>query len=178
MFVKILMALAFLPVGLVVDTYNKVCKVLRDQQPCLFSQEEVYDLLRYFERQWLNNRSIPLAHWNLFEILRYRTNNNVEGWHHLFNMLLGVHPNIWKLIVGMQQQQAEFELKVQDVQAGKRVVAQRRAYRDIDKSISQFKLAFVEGRFAEPIKYIQRVSRLLYTPPWVTNVEADVPQGI
>ncbi|KAK2140357.1 hypothetical protein LSH36_1381g00007 [Paralvinella palmiformis] len=56
-------------------------------------------LLAYYRAQWLENRVCPVAFWNAFN-RTIRTNNDVEGWHHLFfNIVTNQSSlNMYKLI--------------------------------------------------------------------------------
>ena len=55
----------------------------------------------------------PIVQWNNFDRVNNdfpRTQNNIEGWHHRWNRKCGeAHPNIWKFLHVMREEQAVTE---------------------------------------------------------------------
>lgn len=48
-----------------------------------------------------------------------RTNNHLEGWHYGFNRLVTQHhPNVWRLLAALQQEQAVTDVTIQQLAAG------------------------------------------------------------
>ncbi|KRY24701.1 hypothetical protein T01_2312, partial [Trichinella spiralis] len=71
--VKVLMALAFLPVHLVPTGFEIINVGTSGQVEALF---------QYFQQEWLPATKIPL--WNIHGV-SVRTNNHLEGWHSRMN---------------------------------------------------------------------------------------------
>jgi hypothetical protein len=65
-------------------------------------------LFQYFCHEWLT--VVPPAMWNVYgESLR--TNNDCEGWHLCFNNVVNAHhPNIWRFLQCLLEEQALTEL--------------------------------------------------------------------
>jgi hypothetical protein len=83
--IRRLMALGFAPLLLVRTAFTQ----LEVQSP----NAALQPLFAYFRQQWLT--TVPPKYWNVQNI-DIRTNNDCEGWHHRFNMLVNKHhPNIW-----------------------------------------------------------------------------------
>ena len=69
MYIRKLLAIAFIPVDLIPETFGDL------KQHC---PPELQSLFEYFENYWIN--TVDHHHWNMHGIQR-RTNNNLEGWH-------------------------------------------------------------------------------------------------
>ncbi|CAF0966860.1 unnamed protein product [Didymodactylos carnosus] len=83
-----IMALPFLPINVVVNTFNE----LQDETP-LAIRKNLQPLYDYFDNYWLN--TIDLEKWNVYG-LEHRTNNICEGWHTRFSQRVQKHhPHIW-----------------------------------------------------------------------------------
>ncbi|XP_068242204.1 uncharacterized protein [Palaemon carinicauda] len=102
--VRYLPALAFVPVDMVVASFELLCN--ND----VFSPE-LQNVVDYFEDTWIgcsdrrNRRRPPryeLMMWNVYEhVLNSvpKTNYALEGWHRAFEtQVAGHHPNIWKFL--------------------------------------------------------------------------------
>src|SRR5207237_3146593 len=115
-------------------------------QSTFFEENEdlLQPLIDYFEDVWVSRArtrgrraspQYPLNHWNCFQSTGNnlpRTNNNVEGWNHRFNMLIGAeHPTIWKLIKTIQTEQGHTEFKHNQLIAGVAPRPKSRKYKDL-----------------------------------------------
>ncbi len=48
-----------------------------------------------------------------------RTNNSIEGWHHAFDLRVGItHPNTKRLIQKLRQEAADHELELEQLRLG------------------------------------------------------------
>ena len=74
-------------------------------------------LFQYFRHEWLT--VVPPAMWNVYgECLR--TNNGCEGWHLRFNNAVNTHhPNIWRFLQCLLEEQAATELMRQQMISGR-----------------------------------------------------------
>ncbi len=96
--VRVLMAIAFVPLHLVQQTYEDVI----DQMP-LNVRATLVGLLRYFEEYWM--QQIDRALWNVYGTDK-RCNNDLEGWHNRFNRLCEkLHPNIFQFCEALIKKQ-------------------------------------------------------------------------
>ena len=106
--VRLLSALAFIPVINVVETFEYLIE--NEIFP-----DELQSVVDSFEDTWIgwpyrnNCRCAPLFKhelWNCFEYVLEgmpKTNNAVAGWHNSFeNQLSACHPPIWKFIDGLR----------------------------------------------------------------------------
>ena len=87
---KLVMVLPFLPA----EWIEPVFQQLKRAAP----STSLNGLLRYIERQWINSTTFPVASWSVYK-RPFRTNNDVEGWHHKLNVGSGAAGlNMYKLI--------------------------------------------------------------------------------
>lgn len=88
MHIRILMALAFLPVPEVLESFNLLSILYTEKLCCLLP------LLKYFRSQWIP--LIPV--WNV-HAHHIRTNNDLEAWHFAMKRILKrPHPDIFTFI--------------------------------------------------------------------------------
>lgn len=98
--VRDIMSLAFVPTKLVLITYDGLISLYSNSFPRFLEIAAVLKFLNYFQRQWLNEAVI--GDWNLFERDKYRTNNNLEGFHYYLQLELGVHVKWWKFVAKLK----------------------------------------------------------------------------
>ena len=108
-FVQLIMALGFLPIAMVRNSYN----VLRHNPAQLRINVNLFRLYptlhrfcTYFEATWING-PYPINLWNVFRRANnQRTINTCEGWHHRWNRRVSVpHPNMWRFIIALQKEE-------------------------------------------------------------------------
>lgn len=141
--VRMLMALAFVPVHDVKNAFNQLiaCKFYEDNEVVLDP------LISYFEHNWIgvvtrnrNRRLKPffsLDLWNCNQAVLenlMRTNNSLEGWHNSFNNKVRVsHASMSKFITVIKYEQALTETIISQLNTGLNITAKRRkTYKDID----------------------------------------------
>ncbi len=136
---KMLMALAFVPSGGIVDAFETIQNDIPDN---------VAGLYDYFEDTWIGRparrgqRRNPLfavelwsVHDRVVEGLP-RTNNAVEGWHRAFQGTVGfVHPTVYKLIDAIRLEQSHTENVVTRINAGQVVTKKNAQYVRVDAAI-------------------------------------------
>lgn len=107
--VRQLMALGFAPLPLIRTAFTQI----EAQSPACLQP-----LFTYFRTQWLT--AVPPRMWNVHrQDPMYRTNNHLEGWHNGFNNIICQHhPNIWRLLAAMLQEQALTDVNIQQIAAG------------------------------------------------------------
>ena len=76
-FCKLIMALPFLPAEWIEPVFIQ----LKRAAPTT----TLNSLLSYIERQWIHSTTFPIASWSVYK-RPFRTNNDVEGWHHKLNV--------------------------------------------------------------------------------------------
>ena len=121
--VKMLAALAFVPVSDVISTYESLAVTFLDDE---------LPLLSYFELTWIGQevggtgRRLPpmFSHhmWNVLDRAdsgSTRTTNALESFHHSFNSLLScAHPTVWKLLESLEAQQNQTRLRMLKISRG------------------------------------------------------------
>ena len=149
-FVRILRALAFLPINQVMDTYNNGLNDLYElalQYLIYFfnpnDNEDEIDLaiarmnafMQYMEINYINDAKIPL--WNVYNLDDHRTNNDLEG-----NSRLPKRPNtnIWYFVNGIRNEQRTEDLMVAQLNRGLRFPLRRRLNREREETIRQSKI--------------------------------------
>ena len=131
---RMLCALAFVPVEGVVDAFEALC----DNEVFPFEAQDVVD---YFEDTWIGRPDrrrhrrlpkFPLDMWNVhISVLDNipKTNNNVEGWHRAFEeQMTSHHPNIWNFLKCMKNEQRLTEVKIEQYISGHAPKKGRKAY--------------------------------------------------
>ena len=145
--VKMLSALAFVPVSDVVANFESLATIfLNDELP----------LLGYFESTWIGQsvggRRLPpmFSHhmWNVLDRAgtgSTRTTNALESFHHSFNSLLScTHPAVWKLLESLEAQQNQTRSRMLRISRGdtfKASAINRKRNERIMNLISQYTLA-------------------------------------
>ena len=95
-FFRLLLALPFVRVDCVEDTYMHV---VRDAWPSGIARDhpQLMKFMEYYTDYWID--TVPLAAWNVFDMDNHRTNNHVEGMHSMYKKEFGTHSKIWDFIV-------------------------------------------------------------------------------
>ena len=80
------------------------------------------EFIAYLEYTWIGRKKVtrdgqrgrPLNRyglWSQFEAIQkdklVSTNNNLESWNRTWNQLMGMKPNVWKVVEGFKDQEAE-----------------------------------------------------------------------
>ena len=157
---KMLPALAFVPVPTVTEAFDLLCD--NDIFP-----HEAQDVVDYFEDTWIgrpnrrNGRRPPIFRhgiWNMYSRVLDnlpKTNNSVEGWHRRFETEVGAHhPNIWRFIKCLQKEQAYNEVQIEQYVAGVEPEPPRKRYLDAAKRIKRLVEAFDPDNIVEYIRGI------------------------
>lgn len=124
-----LMALPFIPLEDVVDTFDELVEEIH---------EDVIDFAEYIERTYIRGtrargrrRAVPPRFppvvWNSYNLVmddRQRTNNAVEGFHSKMNRVVGTfHANIWKFLEKLKDIQEETERNIVQRRGGHNISA-------------------------------------------------------
>lgn len=105
------MALPNLPGEHIKDAFNW----LQDKCPVTDHPEALQALLRYFNKNWILNATIPPTTWSNY-MRSVRTNNDVEGWHQRLNGSTPVaHPNLYFLVFMLQEETKELAVQIRMV---------------------------------------------------------------
>ena len=84
--------------------------------------------------------------WNVFD-KDLRTNNDLEGWHHSLNKIVGKHyPNIWYLLECLVNEQASTEVTLHQMGAGHLVARQR--FKHVQARIGRLRQRYSRGRIS------------------------------
>lgn len=106
------MALPNLPAEHIQDSF----RYLQDKFPETENPDALQKLLRYFDRNWINNSSVPPAAWSNYK-RTVRTNNDVEGWHQGLNNSTPVaHPNLYFLLYLLDEENSKLPLQIRMVE--------------------------------------------------------------
>ena len=128
--VKSLGSLSFVPPEDVVNAYETLAR-----SPFFVQHESLHPILTYFEKNWigeLNHRTgirraprFAIELWSNRESVlngEHLTTNSLEGWHRqLYGRIGATHPNIWKYLHCLKEEQALVETKIQSYLRGERV---------------------------------------------------------
>ena len=125
------------------------------------------ELILYFERTYIGRRLpggnhqdpiYPIEMWNHHhEVLQGipRTNNAVEAWHRSYNSTVGCyHPNIWRFMKALKQEQGLVELKQAKYIAGENP-SKRQKDKDNEEGLKNLILSYLHR---EPIDFIRGVA--------------------
>ena len=166
-----LTALAYVPTCDVNKAYQDLVK----SEFYSNNEEDLDNLLQYFERTWVGvlSRSekrrlqslFKIQLWNCYDAVNndtMRTNNAVEGWHHSFNGKVRVsHASFDKFLKVVIDEQGLTELLINQMDTGLNVVAKRRkAYRDVDERIKNIVDSYDYKNIIEYLKNIGSVMKI------------------
>lgn len=139
------MSLAYLPPNRVVYYYNLVCAQFQTDWPEFYAHAELVEFLEYLERQWLSGNVVDIADWNVYNDDKEHTNNHVEGWHNKFHQAMGDHPNIWRAIEVMQDEEDSFDRDLAQLVAGHTLVSENTWYKRLHTRIANLKKQYRNG---------------------------------
>ncbi len=107
MFVRKLLALAFLPINEVEAGWQELLVELGGMP--LLTRQSLHRLADYFDTQWMHG-NVALERWNMHNVQR-RTNNNIEGWHARMEKLVSKpHPNLHEFLNVLEEGAGVFRL--------------------------------------------------------------------
>ena len=137
--VRLLMALAFLPVLLVRPNFLVI-----EGSTTVQDSPKLQQLCDYYKSTWLNG-SFPVALWNVNNQI-LRTNNLVEGWHNKLNRGIGkIHPNLFEVLTYLQKEQRETELTVSRARLGAAPPTRRPKYKKLEERITNLTQQHTDG---------------------------------
>lgn len=147
--VKMLSALAFMPVQMVAETFDRIAAHLPDVIADYF--ERTY-IGRFRPHQPRQHPLFPIEFWNvrnrILEALP-RTNNSIEGWHNRFNLIVGAaHPTVFKAIEKIKAEMDLVSLELLQSDIGSEVhreMRYARADRQILNLSNRLELAHSQG---------------------------------
>ncbi len=121
-FLRFVMALAFLPNNEVKESYLVLEKYFLKMDPALDK------FFEYFQRNWIKNTQL----WNVHgETLR--TNNDIEGWHFSISRNLGKKPDIYKFISFLQDEELMSRHLISMANSGRKIKNANKKYDRIGK---------------------------------------------
>ena len=142
-YVRKIMALPFLPILLLRNSYN----LHKQRHRRLIRRFPALARLNlYVEQTWLNG-PFPLPLWNVYNRpLRLRTSDACEGWHHRWNTRVArVHPNVWYLLIALKREEVVIHRAIRNYRRNRRPQPQRRAYRLLNERIQQLKTEYTRN---------------------------------
>ena len=154
---RMIPAIAFVPVDDVVDAFEILRGYLPDQAAPILDYFEAYIGRPRPDGDGRGNPLFPIAMWNVHVRTledRPRTNNNLEGWHRRFQADIGgQHPNLWRFLDVLKREEAVTSVQIAQMVAGEQASAQRRVYRNVRQRIltivqdyaNRDRIAFLRG---------------------------------
>ena len=140
---RIIAALSFVPPKDVVNSFEELCVVIRNQY-----DGDADEVLDYFEDTYIGrfrrnaSRRPPLFHielWNMSHRTAEdlpRTNNNIEAWHNSFQANVSFpHPTYWKFLDILLREERIVRVRILQNQAGHAPVPKRSRYADCNTRI-------------------------------------------
>ena len=160
--VKCLLALAFVPVAEVIQTYENLT-----QDPTYRDLDVICDYMEdnFIGRERRGQRRqprFPIELWNQY--LRVitnlpRSNNNIEGWHNAFNNVVGfAHPTPTKLARKLQQEQHSTQLLRRQLELGVPAGKKKKMYIRINEALCTMVSDYINR---DPIVYLADIGRVL-----------------
>jgi hypothetical protein len=127
--IRMIPAIAFVPVDDVIDTFQILCQHLPDQAAPILNYFEGYIGRPRANGDGRGNPLFPIDMWNVHTRTvedRPRTNNNLEGWHRRFQSDIGgYHPNFWRFLDVLKREEAVTSVQMAQMMAGEPAPAQR-----------------------------------------------------
>ena len=129
-------------------------------------------VLDYFEDNYIGrqrrgrpraNPLFPIAIWNMVDRTEDdlpRTNNNIEGWHHRFNLNVdGKHPTLWKFIESLRREESVVRAEVAQLLGG-HPHTQKKKYADCATRIKNIVMAY-PVRQVNILHYLRSIAHYL-----------------
>ena len=131
--VKMLVALAFMPLGDVINAFETLVAEMPEQlDPIIDYFENNY--IGVVHRRGRRPPRFPLQLWNVKDRIEEeipRTNNHVEAYHrHLQAAILAFHPNIWTFLQVLKKEEALRRVEMIQMEAGEVPPPQKLRYRE------------------------------------------------
>jgi len=159
------MALAFLPINMVTETFHLLGEnMFYAVQGDNLEQLPALDLLlEYIEDTWMEADKIPL--WNVNvpnqanndDAAVHRTNNDLEGYHLRLLFKFDRKPNFWKFIQLLQQEQLTQDHQFNLIDEGGKMRPRGRIYRQNEANIRIAKID-LQNQVITPLEFLNRVS--------------------
>jgi len=138
-FCRKLMALPFLPATWIVPVFNQLKE--------LDVSTELQELMTYISGQWIQSQIFPVTSWSVFQ-WPFRTNNDVEGWHHKLNQQAnGAALNMYDLITRLHEEAKDVELLCHFLEEGQITRVQRKKFVHLHERIQELWDQFQAGAF-------------------------------
>ena len=131
------MALPYLPTEWIEPIFQQIAvKELNAKLRCLVD---------YIDRQWIHHRTFTTNSWTIYK-RPFRTNNDVEGWHHRFNLASNnTGLNLYKLIQLLNEEAQDVALSCQLLSNGIILRRQRKAHANLHHRIHKAWDEFATG---------------------------------
>ncbi|KAJ8301011.1 hypothetical protein KUTeg_022530 [Tegillarca granosa] len=141
-FVRLLMALPFIPVEHVQPTFQQISQRAQDS-----NSDVLLRLIRFFENRYVANPKLPIAAWNIF-MCAIRTNNDCEGWHRRLNSVArNGSPPFYVLIPELFQEASKLPIQRQMICDGVLSRLQRRKTREVQTKFFSLWDSFNRGDY-------------------------------
>lgn len=117
---KTVMALPYLPAEWIEPVFDQLQRAA--------PTEALKNLTTYIHQQWISNKTFPIHSWSAFK-RPFRTNNDVEGWHHKLNF--SAHSaglNLYKLVHILHLEATDVEYACRFVSERLMLRCQRKRY--------------------------------------------------
>lgn len=133
LFIRMLVALAFVPVNDVVDSFETLLEAhAPERAQCIIDYFEDTFIGRLTRRNARRQPIFPLDMWNVSARIAEalpKTNNSVEGWHRGFQSSLSCsHPTFWKFIEQLKKEESLQHFSIVQLMSGGAVLG-RKKYR-------------------------------------------------
>lgn len=146
--VRMLPALAFIPIDHVVEAFEKLEDLASNEiMPVIDYFEDTY-IGRLRRRRQRAQPTFPVDVWNVYNNVQNslpRTNNSVEGWNRKIQTAVSAHhPNIWRFLGILKREQSINNTHIDQLLGGHSPPAQRKKYRDNNARIMKIVREFEE----------------------------------
>ena len=163
--VKLLEALAFVPVNFVERSFN----IILEQNILPVQMQNFVD---YFEDTWIgkferrtrNPPMFPYTMWSCYSNIIHEmpvTNNIVEGWNRGFlSQMRSEKPSVWSFLDSIQREQTTTELKITRERTGERML--KKKYKNLNTRLQNVCSEFDELYSDDEIEqYLRRISLII-----------------
>lgn len=180
-FAHMLLALAFVPVADVRGAYKELRRACPQILHGVYDEFNAYYISgrRATGRRAATQPRYPPALWNQYNTAinkSCRTNNNSEGWHNRFQLVVSKHhPDLYTFIKEIQKEQGFTEICVTELAMGKRVkAAPTKKWADL-----QGRLESIASEYnTRPIlEYLRAIAANVEISGGVDNTPANQPAG-
>jgi len=161
MYLKMCMALAFLPVEDIPFTFGQIMHEWNSLPPTVPPRPDLSPFFEYFHNAWIIGNVAPRERWSISDLNSRRTTNDCESYHSQLKRAIGARVSLWHFLEKLQEEEQRIDIDIQRILAGQAYTGKART-EQINDRLKTFKANFLNGEFT-PLGYVKAIAHLMPT---------------